>query len=366
MLSAAFHKIPLRPLLMILTAATAAYAVSGALLPIIGYAQRYNGSFIVTVDPSSVAMNNGTYCTSTITLISVDGYAGTVALSTTYTYEVLPTSFFANTVDIPAGGTATTTLTVAAPANVEPGQYGIVITGTRIGHGKSLTSSALLLVEVTSMADFSIRAEPSQIDNQAGSSSYSQVLLTSHNGFNGTVGLTATIPFGFIGVTGGQDHVFLPVGGIASTTLQITTTQATLPGTYIIKVTGTSGSLAHSATITILVGLPSAESLRLTSYSFGTATSLTLNLENTGAAQIVLKSYRASDSMGNTWVNPNWAGPALAPGETASADILIWTDCSSCYYTGIFGLFTEFVPGRTYTVVLTMESGNEFTFTVTR
>ncbi len=365
MLSATIHKIPLRSLLMILTAATTAYAVSGTLLPIIGYAQRYNGSFIVTVNPSSVTMNNGTYCTSTITLISVDGYAGAVALSTTYTYESLPTSFLANMLNIPAGGTATTTLTIAAPANAEPGQYGIVVTGTRIGHGKSLTTSALLLVQVTSIADFSIRAEPSQIDNRAGSSSYSQVLLTSQNGFNGTISLTATIPFGFIGVTGGQDQVSLS-RGIASTTVQITTTQATLPGTYIIKVTGTSGPLAHSATITILVGLPSADSLALTSYSFGTATSLTLNLKNTGSAQIALTSYRASDSMGNAWVNPNWAGPTLAPGETASADILIWTDCSSCYYTGIFGVFTEFVPGRSYTVILTMESGNEFTFTVTR
>ncbi len=358
------RKIRVRPILMILTAATTVYAVSGTLLPIIGYALRYNGSFLVTANPSSMMMNNGTYSTATITLISVDGYAGTVALSKSYTYEVLPASFLATTLDIPAGGTATTTLTVAAPANADTGQYGIVITGTRTGPGKALTSSALLLVQVTSTADFSIRSEPSQIDNRAGSSSYTQVLLTSQNGFNGTVSLTATIPFGFIGVMGGQDKVFLPAGGIASTTLQITTTQATQPGEYTIKVTGASGLVVRSATLTILVTLPSAESLSLTSYLLRTATSLTVNLQNTGAMQIALTSYRVRDSMGNSWTHPSWAGPTLAPGNTASADILIWTDCSGCYYTGIFGLFTEFIPGRTYVVTLTAESGTEFTFTV--
>lgn len=348
---------------MVLTAASSAYAAGTTLLPSLA-GNGNNGSFLLTVDPSSLTIPQGASSTSSITLFSVNGFTGRVQLSAMSTDGSLTLAFQNNTVGLPAGGTAATILTVAVPTDTVNLSHDVIVTGTGTGHKRTYSSSTLLRVAVVSTANFHLQADPSSITNTAGSSNTTSIILTSLNGFTGNVTLTAAIPFGFIGVMGGQNPVTLSANETAFSTLQISTTPATLPGTYKVTVTGASGPSSYSEIITITVKNPIVESLTLTSRSFSSPTNLTLYLQNTGDVPVTLQAYSVRDSLGNAWTLRDWAGPTIALNSISTANILISLDCLGCTYTGIFGLFSQYVAGRTYTVVLTAESNTEFTFTV--
>jgi hypothetical protein len=101
--------------------------------------------------------------------------------------------------------------------------------------------------------DFSIGANPlSQTINPGGSTSYT-VTVGSLNGFTGSVSLAVT------GTPAGATATLTtnPItGGSGTSTLNVATTSAILPGSYPLTVTGTSGTLSHPVTVTLLVTQP--------------------------------------------------------------------------------------------------------------
>jgi hypothetical protein len=99
----------------------------------------------------------------------------------------------------------------------------------------------------TGSQDFSISATPSTQTVVQGTNANYQVDVTALNGFSGTVTFSVT------GVPGGNAS-FNPTGitGSGTSTLTVFTNVLT-PGTYTLTVTGTSGSLIHSTTVTLVV-----------------------------------------------------------------------------------------------------------------
>jgi hypothetical protein len=262
---------------------------------------------------------------------------------------------------------AKSALTVTAPNIL--GNYTIVVLGVTSAHGKTSYASSMLTVQVISSQDFTITSSPSSITNLVGSTNTTTITVTSINGYNGNVSLTATTPFGYISVTGAQSPLMLSPGATASSTLSISTSSSTALGTYSISVTGTAGSRSHTTTVILNVVDPVpvvVESLMMTSHVFNNGTSLTLNLQNIGNGSITLESYIVQDSSGDAWSLMNWAGPTFAAGTVESANILIGSSCPSCIYTGITGLFFQFQAGQTYTVTVTTVRNHQFSFTVTR
>ena len=354
----------LRAALMVLTAASTGYAAGLTILPSLAN-NNGNGSFLVTINPSALTVPQGALAPSTVTVFSINGFTGKIALSAISTTGTVGLTFQNNTLSLTAGGTATTLLTVDVPGDASVSSHDVIVTGTGIGHKRTFSSSTLLTVNVVSPATFGIHADPSSITSMAGSTGTVSIILTSLNGFTGNVTLTATVPFGFIAVMGGQNPVLLTANGTATTTLQVTTTAATQPGTYTITVTGTSGLKYYSETITVTVTASVVEDLSLTGHSLASATNLTLYLQNTGDAPVTLQAYAIRDSLGNAWTLRSWTGPTIQVNSVSSANILISLDCFECTYTGIFGLFSQYVAGRTYTVTLTTSTNTEFTFTIT-
>src|SRR5206468_6947413 len=76
--------------------------------------------------------------------------------------------------------------------------------------------------------------------------------VSALNGFNGTVGLSVS------GLPTGATATFSPtsVTGSGSSTLNVTTSLTTPAGSYTLTVTGASGSLTHSSSVTLAVNLP--------------------------------------------------------------------------------------------------------------
>jgi hypothetical protein len=358
----------LKALLMVLTAAVGTVA-GGTMLSSYLSSSKAGPSFLLTANPSTLSLDQGASLTSTVSVISVNGFSGTVSLSVYFTGSKLPASLTPTSVSVPANGTAKSTLTVTATGNV--GNYNVVVIGIASSHGKTTFASTEVSVQIVSNQDFAITSSPSSIVNIFGSTNTTTITVTSMNGYTGTVSLTFTAPFGYITVGGSQNALTLSSGGTASSTLTITTSLSTKLGNYNVTVTGTSGSRTHSTTISLTVidpilPPPAIESLKLTSYQFVNSTTLSLILQNIGNTTVTLQSYTVRDASGNSWSLSSFTGPVIIPNGFGTAIILIGANCPGCVYGGIPGLFFQFNAGQSYTVTVTTTRNNQFSFTVTR
>ncbi|MGA2682463.1 MAG: hypothetical protein ABSF44_11775 [Candidatus Bathyarchaeia archaeon] len=97
--------------------------------------------------------------------------------------------------------------------------------------------------------DFSISASPpNPIIINAGSSATSTITVNSLNGFTGVVSLTPTASSG---INVGLNPTSITTSGTSTLTVQVPI--ATANGTYSVTVTGVSGTLSHSTTLTLQV-----------------------------------------------------------------------------------------------------------------
>src|SRR5467141_1000141 len=180
--------------------------------------------FTITASPITVTVNAGGTGTSTITITAFNGFAGVVGLATNSTScSIAPTS-------VPGSGSATLSCTFSVASNVHVG-----VTGT----SGSLSHSGTVTYVVQ---DFTIAASPPSVTTNANAFGTSSVTVTGLNGFAGVVGLS----------TNSTSCSVAPnsVTGSGSSTLSCTFTSV---GTFHVGVTGLSGSLSHSVTVTYVV-----------------------------------------------------------------------------------------------------------------
>ncbi|HZY93967.1 MAG TPA: hypothetical protein VFE98_03790 [Candidatus Bathyarchaeia archaeon] len=352
-----------KALLAVLTAALGTVA-GGSMINAFNNDNGNNqGSFVIAASPSVLTVGQGYAANSTVTVTSLNGYSGTVTVSVYYPGGKLSTVFNPTKITVPRDGVAKSTLTITVPLTATIGNYTLLVIGS--AQRKTAYAASPIIVHVTSNKDFAIASQLANVLNLQGTANTVNIMLTSVNGYNGTINLQATVPFGYITVTGAQNSLALLSGQTVTSTLTISTTTQTLPGTYLITVTGTSGGVSHSTTITLAVTDPViTESLELVSYRFNTGTNLTLSLRNTGTTTVILQSYSIMDATGNSWSFTWPNGPAIAPGATVAVNMLIAVSCNTCTYSGIFGLFMQFSLGQSYAVTLTTKTSYQFSFVV--
>lgn len=355
------HLLHLKPLLMVLTAA--AGTVTGGVMTYTynNSLARATGSFLVALDPSTMMLAQNASSSSAITVTSLNGYSGTVTLSTYFESQKFTASISPTTVTVPANGAAKSTMSLTAPSTV--GNYSVIVTGISSSHGKITYSATMLTLQVESSKDFTITASPTSITLATGATTAITVTVTSTNSYTGNISLTVTAPFAHLTVTGAQSPLGITSGGSASSSLTITAGANTPLGTYTITVTGTSGSRSHSAMISLKVIDPVVEGLSLNSFNLVNITSLNLMLLNIGNGTVTLDSYIVHDALGNSWTLTSWTGPVIPVAAVGTANILIGTSCPTCIYTGIPGQFFQFTLRQVYTVTVTTTRNNQFTFT---
>src|SRR3989454_44963 len=108
--------------------------------------------------------------------------------------------------------------------------------------------------------DFGLGASPSSLTILCGSSGSSTITLTSLNGLSGTASLSASISSSGLvlvwpTVSVSPSSVILAANRTAISTLTISTSLLTTPGTYTVTVTATIGSVTHSVSLTVVVNL---------------------------------------------------------------------------------------------------------------
>jgi subtilase family serine protease len=96
--------------------------------------------------------------------------------------------------------------------------------------------------------DFSLSASPAYLTIRSGSSGTSTITITALNGFTGTVMLSASAP---TGLAASLNPVSISTSG--KSTLTITVQSNIRAGIYTVTVTGTSGTLSHTASVRVTV-----------------------------------------------------------------------------------------------------------------
>jgi hypothetical protein len=175
----------------------------------------------------------------------VSGFTGTVSLSV----SGLPSGATGAFNPTSVAGSGSSTLSVSTSSTTPAGTYTLTITGT----SGSLTHSAIvtLVVNAAVTGDFSIAATPSsQTVTEGGTSSTTYTTtVTAVNGFSGAVSFSVN------GLPSGVTGSFNPtsVAGSGKSTLSVSASSQGKVGTYTLTINGTSGSLMHSTTVTLVV-----------------------------------------------------------------------------------------------------------------
>src|SRR6266487_1553501 len=170
--------------------------------------------FGLTMNLNKLSVQQGSSSTATVAVTSLDGFNGTVTLKGT------------------SGGVTHTLLVTLAITRPPP--------------------------------DFNISASPASTTLTPGSSRSVTITLQSMYNFTGTVNLAASVapadttaslsPFG-PSASLSPASVNIAGNGSATSTLSVSTSLLTTPGTYTVTIKADSGTLSHSTTVTITVSL---------------------------------------------------------------------------------------------------------------
>jgi hypothetical protein len=197
--------------------------------------------YSVSATPASRTVTQGQPTSYDVTVTPTGGFAGAVTLD----LSGLP-SGAAGTFN-PNPATSTSTLSVTTIGTTPPGTYPLTITGTSgaLTHQTSVT----LVVQASAPApDFVLGALPASRTITRGSSTTYAVSITPVNGFNGSVSLSVVS-----GLPNKASASFSPNPATSSSTLTVSTNRNTRRGTFTLTIRGTSGSLTHTKTVTLVV-----------------------------------------------------------------------------------------------------------------
>jgi polygalacturonase len=201
--------------------------------------------FTLAATPGSQTVTAGSGTSYTTTITAVSGFTGTVSLGVSGLPSGATGSF--NPASVASSGTST--LSVSTSSTTAAGTYTLTITGTSGSLTHSTTVTLVVNAPVT--GDFTIAATPSsQTVTEGGSSSTTYTTtVTAVNGFTGTVSLSVS------GLPSGVTSSFTPtsIAGSGSSTLSVSASSQAKVGTYTLTIKGTSGSLAHSTTVMLVV-----------------------------------------------------------------------------------------------------------------
>jgi subtilisin family serine protease len=196
--------------------------------------------FSLSASPASQTVTPGGSTAYTATVTPSGGFSGTV----TFSASGLPAGAVASFNPASVTGSGFSTMTVTTSGTTPAGSYTLTITGTS---GSLVHSTTVTLVVASATADFSLSATPSsQTVVRRGSTTYT-VTVAPSGAFAGTV------TFSVSGLTGGASASFNPTSVNTSGSSTMTVNAGNKTGTFTLTITGTSGSLQHSTSVTLIV-----------------------------------------------------------------------------------------------------------------
>ena len=202
-------------------------------------------NFSLSASPASQTVTQGNGTSYTATVSPLNGFTGSVTLSASGLPSGANATFSPNPI---TGGSGNSTMSVTTSSSTPTGSFTLTITGT--SGSLTHTATVTLVVNPAATPDFSISATASSRTVTQGNRTSYTATVSPLNGFTGSVTLSAS------GLPSGANATFSPnpiTGGSGSSTMSVTTSTSTPTGTYTLTITGTSGSLTHTASVTLVV-----------------------------------------------------------------------------------------------------------------
>jgi subtilase family serine protease len=201
---------------------------------------------------STISLTPGAHGTVTVTSAVSGGFNSAIALSLSglpsgVTASFAPASF-------PAGS-GSSTLTLTASSSIAVGVYQLIITGT----GAALQKTSTLALTIAQ--PFSVAPSASSISLAHGTSGAVTISTTVNSGFSGAIALAAKPP---AGVTTTFAPATIASPGRGSSQLTVSIAAAAAPGTYLIPITATNGSMVETTSLTVVVTAPATFTLKAT------------------------------------------------------------------------------------------------------
>jgi PKD repeat protein len=196
--------------------------------------------FSLSRTPSSRTVVQGAATTYTATVTPLNGFTGTVAFSVTG----LPAGATASFSPASVTTSGSTTLTVATATVTPTGSYTLVIRGTSGPRTRTLNATL-----VVSSGVFSIPASPASRTISRGDATTYTVTVSGGQGFAGQTTLSVS------GVPGNTTARFSPTAIVNSGTSTLTVDTGTMvsSGTYVLRISGTSGGIVQSVDVILMV-----------------------------------------------------------------------------------------------------------------
>ena len=219
-----------------------------------------------------------------------------------------------------------------------------------VGTNHWLTAYGLLTA-----SGFSLSPSPASVTLAPGGTVTSTITVASQGGFSGTVAFSAS------GLPSGVTASFAPASSVTSTILTLTASASAAIGSAVVTVTGTSGSLTHTATVNLSVNSAPDFSLtaapsNLTIQQSSSATSTITVVPSSGFAGTVAFSASGLPSGVTASFSPLSSTGATTLSLTASATAASGT--SIVTITGTSGSLTH-----TTSVALTVAGTPDFGLT---
>lgn len=198
--------------------------------------------FSATVNGTSVMQ--GATATTTVTVNPINGFTGNVTVSV----GTLPTGVTATV--SPAtitGANGVSTITFSAAVNATPGPATVAITAA----SGAVTHTSSITLNVVARPDFTISVTPTSLSVPAGGGTVNATAtLAAVAGFTGNISLSAG------GLPNGVSANFSPssVNTSGTSAMNFVVQPSAAAGTFPISITGTAGTLVHSATLTLVIG----------------------------------------------------------------------------------------------------------------
>ena len=200
--------------------------------------------FSLSTSPNAQTIGIGQSASFSVTVSAIDGFSGFVSLTVSGLPVGMQASF--NPASINTSGTAT--LNVSTNNTAVAGTYTLTVAGASgtLSHSSTV---GVTLTSKTGSPDFSLSVLPASQTITIGGSAAFTLSVAGSNGFAGTVTLAES------GIPAGMAANCSPaaITGSGSCTLNVSTNNSASAGTYVITLTGTSGSLVHKTTVSVTV-----------------------------------------------------------------------------------------------------------------
>ena len=196
--------------------------------------------FSLSASPSSVSIAQGGSGSSTIT----STISGTFDSAVTLTASGEPTGVTIGFSPTSITGTGTSSMSITVASSVAAGTYSIKVTGTS---GSTVETTTVSLTVTGVNSGFTLSASPSTISIARSSSGTVTITSTVTGGFDSVITLSAS------GEGNQQSVSFSPttITGAGSSTMKITVGRSASTGDHKITVTGKSGSITETTTVTL-------------------------------------------------------------------------------------------------------------------